>query len=92
MKTRYHLVIAAPVARALSNRLPQKVAHAVCEFITSVLLDNPRRVGKELLLPPYDGTYSARRGTYRVLYGIDDESRTVTVTAVEHRGDAYRSR
>jgi mRNA interferase RelE/StbE len=34
----------------------------------------------------------ARRGTYRVLYEIDDEDRVVTVTAIEHRADAYRSR
>jgi mRNA-degrading endonuclease RelE of RelBE toxin-antitoxin system len=44
------------------------------------------------LLPPYEGTWSARRGSYRVLYEIDDEKRLVIVTAVEHRSDAYRSR
>ncbi len=36
--------------------------------------------------------YRLRVGDYRVLYRIDDEERTVTVTAIEHRGDAYRSR
>jgi mRNA-degrading endonuclease RelE of RelBE toxin-antitoxin system len=49
-------------------------------------------VGKQLLLPPYAGTWSARRGTYRVLYEIDLDNRVVTVTAVEHRADVYRSR
>ncbi|WP_434742937.1 type II toxin-antitoxin system RelE family toxin [Micromonospora sp. SH-82] len=29
---------------------------------------------------------------YRVLYEIDEDDRVVTVTAMEHRADAYRSR
>jgi mRNA-degrading endonuclease RelE of RelBE toxin-antitoxin system len=89
---RYELRITGPAARALAGRLPEKIATAVYEFITTTLLDNPQRVGKQLLLPPYEGTWSARRGTYRVLYEIDDEQLIVTVTAIEHRADAYRSR
>jgi mRNA-degrading endonuclease RelE of RelBE toxin-antitoxin system len=89
---RYALRITRPAARSLSERLPEKVATAVYEFITTSLLDNPHRVGKPLLLAPYEGTWSARRGTYRVLYEIDDKSLVVTVTAIEHRSDAYRER
>lgn len=88
----YQLRITAPAARALAGRLPEKVAAAVHQFLVAVLINNPHRVGKRLLLPPYEGTWSARRGAYRVLYEIDEEQRVVTVTAVEHRGDAYRSR
>ncbi|MFF5175995.1 type II toxin-antitoxin system RelE/ParE family toxin [Micromonospora sp. NPDC000089] len=88
---RYRLQVAGPAARALAGRLPEKIAAAVYEFVTTVLLDNPHRVGKRLLLPAFEGTWSARRGTYRVLYEIDDD-RVVTVTAIEHRADAYRSR
>ena len=89
---RYQLQVAGPAARALAGRLPQKIAAAVYEFITTSLLDNPHRVGKRLLLPPFEGTWSARRGTYRVLYEIDEDNLVVTVTAIEHRADAYRSR
>ncbi|MDY7087500.1 MAG: type II toxin-antitoxin system RelE/ParE family toxin [Actinomycetota bacterium] len=89
---RFRLQIAGPAARALPGRLPEKIAAAVYEFITTALLDNPHRVGKRLLLPPFEGTWSARRGTYRVLYEIDEDDRVVTVTAIEHRADAYRSR
>jgi len=35
-------------------------------------------------------TCSARRGTYRLLYEIDQQARTVLITAIESRGDAYR--
>lgn len=88
----YELLITGPAARALANRLPEKIAAAVHEFITTTLLENPHRLGKRLRIPPYEGTWSARRGSYRVLYEIDEPRRVVTVTAVEHRGDAYRSR
>lgn len=88
----YRLRVTGPAARALADRLPEKVAAAAHEFITVVLVANPHRLGKRLLLPPYEGTWSARRGSYRILYEIDDEHQTITVTAIEHRGDAYRSR
>jgi mRNA interferase RelE/StbE len=88
----FELRITGPAARALAQRLPEKIATAVHEFVTTTLLENPYRVGKRLLLPPYAGTWSARRGSYRVLYEIDEKNRIVTVTAVEHRADAYRSR
>jgi mRNA-degrading endonuclease RelE of RelBE toxin-antitoxin system len=89
---RYSLRITGPAARGLAGKVPEKVATAVYEFITTALLDNPQRVGKQLLLPSYEGTWSARRGTYRVLYEIDDEQLIVTVTVIEHRADVYRSR
>lgn len=88
----YQLQITGPAARALAGRLPAKVAAAVYEFITTTLLENPQRLGKQLLLPPFAGTWSARRGAYRILYEIDDENHVVTVTAVEHRSDSYRPR
>jgi mRNA-degrading endonuclease RelE of RelBE toxin-antitoxin system len=70
--------------------LPEKIAHAAYEFINRPLLDNPRRVGKPLN-PPLAPAYSARRGDYRILYLIDDVARTVEVTAIRRRADAYRS-
>jgi mRNA-degrading endonuclease RelE of RelBE toxin-antitoxin system len=88
----FELRITGPAARALAGRLPEKIAAAVHEFITTSLLENPHRLGKRLLLPPYEGTWSARRGSYRVLYEIDEKNRVMIVTAVEHRSDAYRSR
>lgn len=87
---RYRLVVARSAARALATSLPEKVANAVYEFVTGPLSENPRRVGKPLD-PPLSPAHSARRGTYRVLYLINDADRTVEVTAISHRADAYRS-
>lgn len=90
MSERYRLRIARPAAKALAESLPEKVATAVYEFITGPLLDDPHRVGKPLD-PPLAPAWTARRGTYRILYAIDDERRIVEVTAVRHRADAYRA-
>ena len=86
---RYVLAITPTARRQLTEHLPEAVAAAAYEFITGPLLGNPHRVGKQLR-PPLDDRHSARRGTYRVIYRIDDNSRTVTVVDVAHRRDAYR--
>lgn len=87
----YQLVVAPSAARAIRDRLPEAVAAAVVEFITGALLDNPRRIGKPLQRG-LTGTWAARRGTYRVLYEIDETTRTVRVIDASHRRDAYRPR
>jgi mRNA-degrading endonuclease RelE of RelBE toxin-antitoxin system len=86
---RYHLVITPTARRQLTDHLPEPVAFAAYEFIVGPLLDNPQRVGKRLR-PPLEDRHSARRGTYRVIYRIDDDDRRVTVVAVVRRADAYR--
>lgn len=90
MNERYRLRIARPAARDLTERLPEKVATAAYEFITGPLLDNPRRVGKPLD-PPMAPAWTARRGTYRILYLIDEDQHAVEVTAIRHRADAYQT-
>jgi mRNA interferase RelE/StbE len=85
---RYELRVAPSAARTLA-KLPEKVVAAVYELITGTLLDNPRRIGKPLE-PPLAPLWSARRGSYRVLYAIDETKRVVEVAAVGHRADVYR--
>ena len=85
----YDLIVTPPVERALSAKLPEPVAVAVIDFLATSLIKNPQRVGKQLR-GDLAGIWSARRGTYRVLYRINDELREVVVLRVEHRRDAYR--
>ena len=85
---RYQVVVAAPAARAIRETLPEAVAFAVIDFVTGLLLEDPRRVGVPLR-DELEGVWSARRGTYRVLYRIDDERREVIVLRVGHRRDIY---
>ena len=85
----YELVLTPPARRALIHVLLEAVAGAVIEFLTTPLVQQPRRVGKPLR-GDLAGVWSARRGTYRVLYRLRDESREVIVLRIEHRRDVYR--
>ena len=85
----YELVLTPPAVRAIQHNLPEAVATAVVEFLTGALIDNPQRVGRPLR-GELAGIYSARRGTYRVLYRINDSRLEVVVLRIEHRRDAYR--
>lgn len=87
----FELVLAPPATRALQGRLPEPVAAAVIEFITGALVDNPHRVGKRLR-GELAGIHSARRGTYRVLYRINEDAREVIVLRIDHRRDVYGTR
>lgn len=85
----YELVVARGAARAIAEQFPEVVSAAVIDFITGALIENPQRVGR-VLRNELAGIHSARRGTYRVLYRIDDVEHTVTVLRIDHRGDVYR--
>ena len=86
---RYQLRLVRSAARSVAEDLPEAVATACVEFIQGDLLRVPYRVGKPLCFQ-LEGKLSARRGTYRIVYTVDEASRDVTVLQVEHRPDAYR--
>ena len=85
----YELVLTPPAVRAIQRNLPEVIVAAVVEFLTGALVANPQRVGKQLR-GDLAGIHSARRGTYRVLYRINDEAREVVVLRIDHRRDVYR--
>lgn len=85
----YDLVLTPPARRALTGKLPEAVAAAVIEFLTTTLTRQPARAGKPLR-DDLARVWSARRGTYRVLCRIREDPREVIVLRVEHRRDAYR--
>lgn len=84
----YRIDWSGPARRSL-QRIPEKVATAVVEFVYTTLAANPQRVGKPLALG-MAGLHSSRRGDYRVIYAIDDDERAVEIVAIEHRADVYR--
>jgi mRNA-degrading endonuclease RelE of RelBE toxin-antitoxin system len=70
----YELILTPPARRALTERPPEAVAAAVINFLTSTLVREPRRVGKPLR-DDLAGIWSARRGSYRVLYRLREDPR-----------------
>src|SRR3954471_14180765 len=87
---RYDVRFAATARRDLA-RIPPRIVPAVVEFDYGALARNPARVGKPLGRE-LTGLLSARRGPYRLLYRIDEDTRTVYVLSVDHRADVYRPR
>lgn len=87
---RFRLVVSPTARRQLTEHLPEAVAAAAYEFITGALPANPQRVGRRLAGPLAD-RHAARRGTYRVIYRIDEAAGTVVVLDIAHRRDAYRT-
>lgn len=88
MEELYLIRVAARAERDL-QRLPEKIATACVAFIYGPLADNPQRVGKPLR-GELGGLHSARRGDYRVIYGVVEGARTVEILHIDRRSDVYR--
>jgi mRNA-degrading endonuclease RelE of RelBE toxin-antitoxin system len=88
---KHEIVRAPPASHALTLQPPPSVAAAVVEFISWPLAEDPFWVGNSLR-NELAGTRSARRGRCRVLYAINARVVTVTVVAIAHRPDVFRTR
>ncbi|MDQ7906567.1 type II toxin-antitoxin system RelE/ParE family toxin [Phytohabitans sp. ZYX-F-186] len=78
-------------ARRDIAKLPERVACAVLEFCAGPLARNPHRVGRPLI-GDLTGLHSARRGEYRVIYAIHDDTVLVEVAYLQRRSDLRRPR
>lgn len=85
----YTVMFSRQARRNLHEDLPLEVAIAATETIQRAIAVNPYRVGKPLD-EPFDGFHSARRGTYRIIYRINEAKRVVEIHSIRHRRDAYR--
>ena len=84
------IIFSARARRNPHENLPLDVAVAAMETIDGPLTTDPHRVGKPLD-EPFDGYLSARRGTYRMIYRINEDKHTVEIHSIRHRRDAYRA-
>ena len=86
----YTVIFSRQARRNLHENLPLDVAAAAMETIDGPLTTNPHRVGRPLD-EPFNGYHSARRGTYRIIYRINEDKHTVEIHSIRHRRDAYRT-
>jgi mRNA interferase RelE/StbE len=86
----YAVIFPRQARRNLHENLPFEVAVAAMETIDGPLAASPHRVGKPLD-EPFDGYHSARRGTYRIIYRINEDKHTVEIHSIRHRRDSYRA-
>jgi mRNA interferase RelE/StbE len=85
----YAVLLSGRARRNVRENLPLDVALAAMETIEGSIAVNPYRAGKPLD-EPFDGYHSARRGTYRIIYRIDEPKHQVEIHSIRHRRDAYR--
>jgi mRNA interferase RelE/StbE len=87
----YQIRFQPAARRAIAERLPETVAAAVLKFCEAALAVSPHRIGKPLF-GPLAGCHGARRGTYRIVYRIEENTRTVHVLDIDQRAEIYRPR
>ncbi len=84
----YRPVLTATALRNL-QALPPRVVQPLVAFVFGSLAAAPRRRGKPLQRE-LSGRCTARRGDYRVVYRLDDDTKTMYVLKISGRSDAYR--
>lgn len=83
----YRVILTASALRSLES-VPPRVVEPLVAFIFGTTADEPKRRGKPLQRE-LEGRWSARRGDFRVVYRIDDDTMTIYVLKVGHRGRIY---
>jgi len=69
----------------------RRIRAALVSRLYPVLRATPRQVPSAARLRDWEPpTWRIRLGSWRLFYEIDDEQRIVTLTAADHRKDAYR--
>lgn len=88
MSSPYQVRISARVERDLI-RLPEKVRAACLDSIFGPLAGDPDRLGG-VLSGELAGLRSARRGSYRIVYRVDEQLLRIDIVHIDHRGVVYR--
>ena len=83
----YHVALTSSADKEL-HRLPKKVISRIIPRLER-LASAPRPPGCKKLKGG-DNEWRIRVGDYRIVYVIDDTSRTVDVTRIAHRGEVYQ--
>lgn len=88
MATAPYRLIVSHSARKEALSLPREVQERIRPAV-GALAGEPRPYGCDKLKGE-EGFYRIRVGDYRVVYHVDDDDMTVTVTRIKHRRDIYR--
>lgn len=82
----YKVFVAASARKELS-RIPKPDSERIASRLQSLAGDpRPPRCEK---LSGYD-RYRVRQGDYRIIYSVDDSTRTVDIVKIGHRKEVYR--
>ena len=59
--------------------------------VSTHLIKSPAKLGKQLK-GEYSGFFKYRIGDWRVVYYLDEENSTVTITKIGHRREVYKNK
>ena len=82
-------IILSPLASADLKRLDKAIAQRVY-IKMHWLSENFERIKPEALTGRYAGLFKFKIGSYRLVYRINHADKTLYVTFIDHRKDAYR--
>jgi len=83
----YKIIISKTAQKKL-NKLPDQISDLLIKAILS-LAQNPRPQG-HIKLKGRDA-FRIRKGDYRIIYEVNDNILTITVIALGHRKDIYKT-
>lgn len=83
-------VFIAPAAERQLKKLSSKVKSQIIPLLKSLASD-PRPTGS-VKLKGADNFWRIRKGTYRIVYEIQDNQLTILVVNIAHRRDVYKDR
>jgi mRNA interferase RelE/StbE len=84
----YRLLIKPSAGKEIEALGQKKDRQRIVNRIAA-LASEPRPAGSEKLAG-VEGHYRIRQGQFRIVYAVDDASRTVEVVKVGHRREVYR--
>jgi mRNA interferase RelE/StbE len=84
----YQGVLTASALRSLHS-VPPRMVEPLVAFIFGSLANDPRRRGKPLQRE-LAGRWTARRGDYRIVCRLDEDTKTMYVLMIGHRAQVYR--
>lgn len=85
----YRVEVASPARHEMSS-LPGSVVHAIIEFISGPLAEDPQKLSTPLS-DQLEGLFSARSGNYCILLRVDEEQLTIVIVDIEHRSRLRRN-
>lgn len=83
----YRVTLVSSAEKELQRLPKQEIARIVPRLEQLASLPRPPGCKK---LEGGDKEWRIRVGSYRIVYAVDDESKTVEVTRIAHRRDVYR--
>ncbi len=84
----YNIFLVEEALKELSS-FDKKTTERILYKVSTHLVKSPGKLGKQLK-GEYAGFFKYRIGDWRVIYHLDEESKTITITKIGHRKEVYK--